>query len=123
MHTLLLQRGISRSVCLFSLVRSARGLSAESSSNFIGNHRVVVVPAVEKGPTPFPPIVLLGGTAQTAQSWTGHLPGLSRWRDVVYLELRGQGRPNPRLPVTDVDLPAQVMLSRIRKHWSLTIAS
>ena len=38
-----------------------------------------------------PPLVLLGGTAQWLDSWTGHLSALARRRRVLLYETRGQG--------------------------------
>jgi len=45
-----------------------------------------------------PPLVLIGGTAQTIASWVGHIHGLSRKRRLIVYETRGQGR------TTDLDL-------------------
>ena len=52
--------------------------------------------------------MLLGGTAQTIGSWVGQVPGLSREREVIVVELRGQGLKNPALPINDVRLSVQV---------------
>ena len=52
--------------------------------------------------------MLLGGTAQTIGSWVGQVPGLSREREVIAVELRGQGLANPALPINDVRLSVQV---------------
>ena len=52
--------------------------------------------------------MLLGGTAQTIGSWVGQVPGLSREREVIAVELRGQGLANPALPINDVSLSVQV---------------
>ena len=60
---------------------------------------------------PLPPLVLIGGTAQTVHSWEHHLPALSLDRDVLVYECLGQGPapPDPTLPqggcYRDVSLP------------------
>jgi len=68
-------------------------------------HRCLRLPAAR--PAGKPPLVVLGGTAQTVHSWVGHVQALSRDRDLLILELRGQGPKNPALPPLDVSLPAQ----------------
>lgn len=39
-----------------------------------------------------PPLILIGGTAQTTQSWVGHIQPLSKERRLIIYEARGQGR-------------------------------
>jgi len=86
--------------------RSLSMLSTVSTPIFIGKHRCVRLSAVE--PRGLPPLLLLGGTAQTVNSWIAHYDVLSRNRDVVALELRGQGPANPQLPPTNAGLSVQV---------------
>lgn len=52
-----------------------------------------------------PPVVLLGGTAQSIASWEPHVPVLSKDRSLLVYEGMGQG-PEPG-DLTDVSLPAQ----------------
>ena len=63
-----------------------------------------------------PPVVVLGGMAQSIESWEHHIPALSQSRSVLLYEGRGQGPPVPpeHLPSSpaedfwkDVSLPAQ----------------
>lgn len=84
----------------------SRALSLSSNNvQFVGKHRTLrVAAAKDKG---LPPLVLLGGTAQTINSWVGHYAGLSRERDLWIVELRGQGQENQHLPVSDVSLQVQ----------------
>lgn len=42
--------------------------------------------------SPHPPLVLLGGTGQTINTFTPHIQGLRRQRRLVIVEMRGQGR-------------------------------
>ena len=68
--------------------------SAVASPIALLGHRALLL-----GPTdasalslaPRPPLVLLGGTAQWLDSWTGHLSALARRRRVLLYETRGQG--------------------------------
>jgi hypothetical protein len=58
---------------------------------FVGGHRCLIIPAMKLDETRKPPpIILLGGTAQTIQSWVGHYNFFARHRDVIAVELRGQ---------------------------------
>ena len=67
--------------------------------SFIGRRRNMLIRghrAVRLGPlrppaVPRPPLVLIGGTAQWIDSWTGHLKALARQRQVLLYETRGQG--------------------------------
>ena len=54
-----------------------------------------------------PPLVLLGGTAQTIASFVGHHAHLARRRDLVHYEARGQGAATT-LPLDDCGLEAHV---------------
>ena len=53
---------------------------------------------------PRPPLVLIGGTAQWIDSWTGHLKALARERQVLLYEARGQGGASSSLDVSCCDL-------------------
>jgi 3-oxoadipate enol-lactonase len=53
-----------------------------------------------------PPLVLLGGMTQTIHSWGGQLRPLSRTREVIAYEARGQGATD--LDVADCSLPRHV---------------
>ena len=48
----------------------------------------------------YPPLVLLGGIAQTRSSWDHHLPSLSKHRRVVVYECLGQGDHRPSTATT-----------------------
>ncbi|KAL1504060.1 hypothetical protein AB1Y20_010470 [Prymnesium parvum] len=51
-----------------------------------------------------PPLVLIGGTAQWLESWTGHLSGLAQERQVLLYEARGQAGATSSLDVADCSL-------------------
>lgn len=55
---------------------------------------------------PAVPLVLVGGMTQTVSSWGGQLRPLSRTRDVIAYETRGQGATE--LSLTQADLPRHV---------------
>ena len=55
-----------------------------------------------------PPLVLLGGTAQWLDSWSGHLTSLSRERQVLLYETRGQAGATSLLDTADCSLERQV---------------
>lgn len=58
----------------------------------IGGRRCLVAPCrnpSSKGTNP--PLIIIGGTAQTIFSWEHHIPGLSKDRDVLVYECLGQG--------------------------------
>jgi pimeloyl-ACP methyl ester carboxylesterase len=55
-----------------------------------------------------PPIVLLGGTAQTIASWDMHTPILSKDRSILVYECAGQGLETADL--SDLSLPNQAQL-------------
>lgn len=54
-----------------------------------GHRALLVGPTISQDVKP--PMVLLGGTAQWLDSWTGHLTALARHRRVLLYETRGQG--------------------------------
>ena len=80
--------------------------------SFIGRRRNMLIRghrAVRLGPlrppaVPRPPLVLIGGTAQWIDSWTGHLKALARQRQVLLYETRGQGGATSSLDVSCCDL-------------------
>lgn len=76
----------------------------------IGAHRCLRIGPFRdaKGEAHRPPLVLLGGTAQTIESWVGHSQALARDRELVIPELRGQGKQLEALDVDNVCLPRQV---------------
>jgi 3-oxoadipate enol-lactonase len=53
-----------------------------------------------------PPLVVVGGLAQTLASWGGHARALARHREVVVYEARGQGATE--LSLDDVSTPRHV---------------
>ena len=59
----------------------------------INGHRAMLVGprSASSGSQKLPPVILLGGTAQTLDSWQGHLTALSSKRKVLLYETRGQG--------------------------------
>jgi len=73
--------------------------------SFVGRHRCIRIPAqIDSG---LPPVIILGGMAQTLSSWVGHLSAIAKKRDVIAVELRGQGPHNAALSVEDVRLEVQ----------------
>ena len=56
----------------------------------ICGHRALMLGPLRPGPER-PPLVLLGGTAQWLDSWTGHLSALAQKRKVLLYETAGQG--------------------------------
>ena len=73
---------------------------------------VVEPPTLENQESSYPPLVLLGGMAQSLESWTPHLSALSRNRKVVVYECIGQGKSSSsssdsNLDLTNVTLPYQ----------------
>jgi pimeloyl-ACP methyl ester carboxylesterase len=102
----------SKNVAPRSLTVSAKE-GGSSGLMFVKNFRCLRIPPSDSK-IANPPLVLLGGTAQTINSWIGHYPALSRHREVFCVELRGQGPPrgqgafDARLPpVLDVSLSTQ----------------
>lgn len=53
------------------------------------------------------PLVLLGGTSQVINSWIGHHRQLSKERNLINYELRGQGRHNT-LNLNNVSIPQHI---------------
>jgi pimeloyl-ACP methyl ester carboxylesterase len=86
---------------LISLVIPCFSLSSPPTSNvkYVAGRRCMVVPSTgtwsTDGAKRPPPIVLLGGMAQTISSWEHHMPGLSQKRPVLVYEGIGQGLPEP----------------------------
>ena len=70
----------------------------------IRGHRAVTLGPLRPPAVPRPPLVLIGGTAQWIDSWTGHLKALARERQVLLYETRGQGGATSSLDVTCCDL-------------------
>lgn len=59
-----------------------------------------------------PPVVILGGMAQSIASWEHHVPSFAQSRSVLLYECRGQGPPHEEQErsqdyLDDVSLPAQ----------------
>lgn len=73
-------------------LRSTVSLSAASTSpSYLAGHRAMLVGPMRATDASLPPLVLLGGTAQWLDSWTGHLTALAAKRRVLLYETRGQG--------------------------------
>ena len=88
-----------------------RGTLASVPIIALQGHRALVLGPTTSQSMPRPPLVLLGGTAQWLDSWTGHLTALARRRRVLLYETRGQGggfaAPGTR-QADDVDVGLQV---------------
>ena len=70
----------------------------------IRGHRAVRMGPLKPPAVTRPPLVLIGGTAQWIDSWTGHLRALARERQVLLFECRGQGGATSSLDVSCCDL-------------------
>lgn len=93
-------------ILLISLLAAvANAMSIE----YVAGQRCLWTPAQK--PSSNPPLVVLGGMAQSIASWEHHVPALSKDRDVLLYEARGQGPPRMNVPLEDqfhdVSLPAQ----------------
>ena len=75
------------------LSTSASSSSMNSELLYVAGRRCLLVQAQKD--TLYPPIILMGGMAQTISSWEHHLPSLSRNRQVLIYECIGQGLPIP----------------------------
>lgn len=86
---------------------AAASLSTASASvrrlTFVG-HRTMLAGPSRPSAVARPPLVLLGGTAQWVDSWTGHFSPLARERQVLVYETRGQAGASSTLDVTDCSL-------------------
>ena len=72
-----------------------------------GHHRSIHVTPASREEL-YPPLILLGGIAQTKSSWDHHLASLARNRRVLVYECLGQGDHKiPSDADVDVSLPAQ----------------
>ena len=79
----------------------SRGLQTET----LCGHRCRLAGPAQPLVPPRPPLVLIGGTAQTIDSWAGHVPKLSRHRLVLCYETAGQaGAFNAPFDLTDCGL-------------------
>jgi pimeloyl-ACP methyl ester carboxylesterase len=58
---------------------------------FIAGRRCLIVPSPSPSASSSPPLLLIGGTAQSTASWVAHTPALSKDRHLVLYEGRGQG--------------------------------
>ena len=56
----------------------------------LAGHRAMLLGPLKAAAAPRPPLVLIGGTAQWLDSWTGHLTALAGKRKVLLYETRGQ---------------------------------
>lgn len=72
------------------MMRGSLAMGGFPLTSIAGHRALVCGPTVSQTPS-LPPIVLLGGTAQWIDSWTGHLTALARKRRVLLYESRGQG--------------------------------
>ena len=70
---------------------ASRASAAAPTVRTINGHRAILVGPRSSASVEQPPCVLLGGTAQWLDSWTGHLSALSAKRQVLLYETRGQG--------------------------------
>ena len=73
----------------------------------IRGHRALKLGPLKPPAVPRPPLVLIGGTAQWIDSWTGHLKALAKERQVLLYETRGQGGATSSLDVSRCDLAQQ----------------
>ena len=73
----------------------------------VRGHRAVRMGPLKPPAVPRPPLVLIGGTAQWIDSWTGQMTALARERQVLLYETRGQGGATSSLDVSRCDLAQQ----------------
>ena len=81
-----------------SHVDSSRRAAASSPSEdirYIAGRRALLIRPPDSSSSDHPPLVILGGMAQSIASWEFHLPNLSRHRTVLVYEALGQGPPPP----------------------------
>ena len=94
---------VAQSARIPILSRSKHQLCRRSNM-LIRGHRAVRLGPLRPPAVPRPPLVLIGGTAQWIDSWTGHLKALARQRQVLLYETRGQGGATSSLDVSCCDL-------------------
>ena len=92
---------------LLSSAFSTLGSATTSRVIVLNGHRALLLGPTRATALRRPPLVLLGGTAQWLDSWTGHLSGLARERQVLLYEVRGQGGATSDLDVADCSLRQQ----------------
>lgn len=80
-----------RSTCLFS----NSGPIQERIRYIAGRRALILHPPPHKAQTVYPPLVILGGMAQSISSWEIHLQQLCATRSVMVYEALGQGPPPP----------------------------
>ncbi len=73
----------------------------------LAGHRAMLLGPLKAAAAPRPPLVLIGGTAQWLDSWSGHLTPLARERQVLLYELRGQAGATSTLGVDNCGLAKQ----------------
>ena len=96
---------VLRAAAACATATSVQGLSV---TNINGHRAVLLGPRSTRSENANrPPLVLLGGTAQWIDSWTGHLSALSTKRQVLIYETRGQGGAfaDGSLSLEDAGLP------------------
>jgi pimeloyl-ACP methyl ester carboxylesterase len=72
-------------------------------TRFVGSQKCLIAPPRQE--QWYPPLVLIGGMAQTSASWQHQIPSLSKNRQLIVYECLGQGKANHDLQ--DVSLPKQ----------------
>lgn len=75
----------------FRAAAIACAASSSSAPMNLAGHRAILLGPLRPAADTAPPLVLLGGTAQWLDSWTGHLTALAAKREVLLYETRGQG--------------------------------
>lgn len=107
---------VRRSGCGFRGTRAITFAVAKASSRnveptYLRGHRCKLVGPLKKlapGSSPKPPLILIGGTGQWLDSWTGHVSALARDRAVFVYDARGQGAATSSLDVSDCRLSQHV---------------
>jgi pimeloyl-ACP methyl ester carboxylesterase len=77
--------------------------SSSMETRVVGSQKCLIGPSRQE--QLYPPLVLIGGMAQTIASWQHQIPSLSKNRLVIVYECLGQGKANHNLQ--DVSLPKQ----------------
>uniref|UniRef100_A0A7S2U7U3 AB hydrolase-1 domain-containing protein n=1 Tax=Attheya septentrionalis TaxID=420275 RepID=A0A7S2U7U3_9STRA len=82
---------------LYFSTATSRALSLNTKNDrkisYFAGHRCLLVPARHPHDDSVTPLALMGGMAQTIESWEHHIPSLSKNRDLLIFECRGQGIP------------------------------
>lgn len=71
-----------------------------------------------------PPLVLIGGMAQTKGSWDHHLPSLSRNRQVIVYECIGQGKSNldpSELQNVSLQMQAETLTEKVLRDLEVPV--